>query len=77
MVGLAGLSYGGSTGLELELAGKRFVPAEVSRSRPLLDRLSRRRTAAAGLPRRLGGTRNRSASRSITGNWRRIESRRY
>jgi len=43
MVGLAGLSYGGSTGLELELAGKRFVPAEVSRSRPLLDRL----TAAA------------------------------
>ncbi|QQS52959.1 MAG: trehalose-phosphatase [Candidatus Competibacteraceae bacterium] len=40
MVGLAGLSYGGSTGLELELGGKRLIPAEALASRPLLDALS-------------------------------------
>ncbi len=40
MVGLAGLSYGGSTGLELELAGQRFIPAEALASRALLDTLS-------------------------------------
>ena len=40
MVGLAGLSYGGSTGLELELAGQRLVPAEALASRALLDPLS-------------------------------------
>lgn len=28
MVGLEGLSYGGSTGLELELAGERRIPTE-------------------------------------------------
>jgi trehalose 6-phosphate phosphatase len=43
MVSLGALCYGGSTGLELELAGERFVPTQVSQSRPLLDRL----TAAA------------------------------
>ena len=40
MVGLEGLSYGGSTGLELELAGERRIPIEVLASRPLLDRLT-------------------------------------
>ncbi len=40
MVGLAGLSYGGSTGLELELAGKRLIPAALLASRALLDPLS-------------------------------------
>jgi trehalose-phosphatase len=40
MVGLEELSYGGSTGLELELAGERRIPIEVLESRPLLDRLT-------------------------------------
>ena len=40
MVGLEGLSYGGSTGLELELAGERRIPIEVLASRPLLNRLT-------------------------------------
>ena len=40
MVGLDGLSYGGSTGLELELAGERRIPAAVLASRPLLDQLT-------------------------------------
>lgn len=40
MVGLERLYYGGSTGLELELAGERLIPSEVLRSRPLLDRLT-------------------------------------
>ncbi|MDG4553449.1 MAG: trehalose-phosphatase [Candidatus Competibacter sp.] len=40
MVGLAGLSYGGSTGLELELAGKRRIPAGALASRARLDPLS-------------------------------------
>ncbi|MCP5158856.1 MAG: trehalose-phosphatase [Gammaproteobacteria bacterium] len=39
MVGLPGLSYGGSTGLELELAGKRRISAEALASRVLLDAL--------------------------------------
>lgn len=40
MVGLEGLSYSGSTGLELELAGERLIPAEALASRILLDSLS-------------------------------------
>ena len=40
MVGLKGLDYGGSTGLELELAGERFIPTAALASRPLLDALS-------------------------------------
>lgn len=40
MVGLPGLSYGGSTGLELELKGQRFVPDAVSDQKALLDALS-------------------------------------
>jgi len=40
MVGLAGMSYGGSTGLELELAGECLVSAEALDSRALLDTLS-------------------------------------
>ena len=40
MVGLAGLSYGGSTGLELELAGQRLVPAGASASQARLDPLN-------------------------------------
>ena len=40
MVGLEGLSYGGSTGLELELAGERLIPAEALDHRTLLDSLS-------------------------------------
>ena len=40
MVGLEGLSYGGSTGLELELAGERLIPAEALDHRALLDSLS-------------------------------------
>ena len=56
MVGLEGLSYGGSTGLELELAGERRIPTEVlgkpAAARPA-DR--RDRNPAAGLSRRLGG----------------------
>ncbi len=40
MVGLAGLSYGGSTGLELELAGKRLVPAGASAGQARLDPLN-------------------------------------
>ena len=40
MVGLPGLSYGGSTGLELELAGQRLVPAGASASRVRLDPLT-------------------------------------
>lgn len=40
MVGLERLSYGGSTGLELELAGERLIPAEALKSRALLDSLS-------------------------------------
>jgi trehalose-phosphatase len=40
MVGLEGLSYGGSTGLELELAGERQIPAEALDHRALLDSLS-------------------------------------
>ncbi len=47
MVGLAGLSYGGSTGLELELAGERRIPTEAPASRALLDTL--RATAEIGL----------------------------
>jgi len=39
MVGLEGLSYGGSTGLELELAGERRIPTEALESRALLDAL--------------------------------------
>ena len=39
MVGLEGLSYGGSTGLELELAGERHIPAAALESRALLDAL--------------------------------------
>ncbi|MEZ5601633.1 MAG: trehalose-phosphatase [Candidatus Competibacteraceae bacterium] len=39
MIGLPGLSYGGSTGLELELAGQRLVPAGASASRVRLDPL--------------------------------------
>ena len=39
-VGLEGLGYGGSTGLELELAGERRIPTEVLESRPLLDQLT-------------------------------------
>jgi len=39
MVGLDGLCYGGSTGLELELAGERLIPAEALESRALLDAL--------------------------------------
>ena len=40
MIGLEGLSYGGSTGLELELAGERLIPAEALDHRALLDSLS-------------------------------------
>lgn len=40
MVGLPGLCYGGSTGLELELAGQRQTPAAALASRPLLERLT-------------------------------------
>jgi trehalose-phosphatase len=40
MVGLEGLSYGGSTGLELELAGERLIPTPASDARALLDSLS-------------------------------------
>ena len=39
MVGLEGLHYGGSTGLELELAGERLIPAEALDSRALLESL--------------------------------------
>ncbi len=39
MVGLEGLSYGGSTGLELELAGERRIPAEALDHRALLESL--------------------------------------
>jgi trehalose-phosphatase len=39
MVGLEGVSYGGSTGLELELAGERLIPTEALESRALLDAL--------------------------------------
>lgn len=39
MVGLEGLSYGGSTGLELKLAGERLIPTEALESRALLDTL--------------------------------------
>ena len=39
MVGLEGLSYGGSTGLELKLAGDRLIPAEALERRALLDAL--------------------------------------
>ncbi|RUQ41361.1 MAG: trehalose-phosphatase [Candidatus Competibacteraceae bacterium] len=39
MVGLEGLSYGGSTGLELELAGERRIPTEALESRTLFDAL--------------------------------------
>ncbi|MCB1823729.1 MAG: trehalose-phosphatase [Candidatus Competibacteraceae bacterium] len=39
MVGLPGLSYGGSTGLELALAGQRRVPAGAPASRARLDPL--------------------------------------
>ena len=47
MVGLEGLSYGGSTGLELELAGERRIPTEALESRALLDAL--RAAAEIGL----------------------------
>jgi trehalose 6-phosphate phosphatase len=40
MVGLEGLSYGGSTGLELELAGERLIPTEALANRALLESLS-------------------------------------
>lgn len=40
MIGLGRLSYGGSTGLELELAGERLIPAEALNHRALLDSLS-------------------------------------
>ena len=40
MVGLEGVSYGGSTGLELELAGERLIPTEALESRSLLDRVT-------------------------------------
>ena len=40
MVGLPGLCYGGSTGLELELAGQRQMPAAALASQPLLERLT-------------------------------------
>lgn len=47
MVGLEGLSYGGSTGVELELAGERRIPTEALESRALLDTL--RAAAEIGL----------------------------
>ena len=40
MVGLEGLSYGGSTGLELELGGERLIPTEALANRALLESLS-------------------------------------
>jgi len=40
MVGLEGLSYGGSTGLELELAGERLIPTEALDSHVRFDSLS-------------------------------------
>jgi trehalose-phosphatase len=40
MVGLEELHYGGSTGLELELAGERLIPTEALDTRALLDSLS-------------------------------------
>lgn len=40
MAGLAGLHYGGSTGLEMELAGERLIPAKAQESCALLDSLS-------------------------------------
>lgn len=39
MVGLPGLHYGGSIGLELELAGKRDIATETLACQPLLDTL--------------------------------------
>jgi len=40
MVDLAGLSYGGSTGLELELAGERLLSIDALENRALLNTLS-------------------------------------
>ncbi|HHW79063.1 MAG TPA: trehalose-phosphatase [Xanthomonadaceae bacterium] len=40
MIGLGRLSYGGSTGLELELAGERLIPIEALENRALLESLS-------------------------------------
>jgi trehalose-phosphatase len=48
MVGLAELCYGGSTGLELQLAGERKIPAEALASRARLNALN------AALDERLG-----------------------